>query len=307
MANQILVPLDGSPLAEQALPYATMLAQKLPAELVLLRAVSLPTDIREILDQNGVLVDAPLKQLHAEAYDYLRQVVGQLEEAGLRVHPVVRHEPAAEAIVDYAENADVQQIVMATHGYSGVSRWAHGSVAERVLQLARVPLFLVRARGEERIASPALLACRRILAPLDGSTMAEQVLPPLTLVAQAFDAEVILFQVSRVQVSELLAGDWYLPIRDALETARQEAQAYLDRVADGLRAQGVKAGTAMRVGQVADSIIDYARINRVDLIAMCTHGRTGLARWALGSVADRVLRASHVPIFLVRAGQRASN
>jgi nucleotide-binding universal stress UspA family protein len=302
VAHQILIPLDGSPLAEQALPCATMLAQKLPAELVLLRAVSLPTDIREILDQNGVLIEAPLKQLDTEAHDYLDQVAGQLKKTGLRVHPVVRHEPAAEAIVDYAENAGVQQIIMATHGYSGISRWTHGSVAERVLQLARVPLFLVRAQGEERIVSRGPWACRRILVPLDGSTMAEQVLPPLTLVAQAFEAETILFQVSRVQVPGLVTGDWYLPVQDALETARQEAQAYLDRVADGLRAQDVKAGTAMRVGQVADSIIDHARINQVDLIAMCTHGRTGLVRWALGSVADRVLRASHVPIFLVRAG-----
>jgi len=294
MTSQILVPLDGSALAERALPYATTLARGLLADLVLFRSVSFSSDIQGILNDSA---DAPLEQLKKEADDYLRQVAGQLEEAGLRAHPVVRHRPAAEAIVDYADHTDVQQIVMSTHGYSGISRWQHGSVAERVLQSASVPVFLVRAQRLES-APPA---CRRILVPLDGSALAEQVLPPAISLAQAFDAEMTLFQVAIVQASGSFTGEWYLPVQGILETARQDAQVYLDRVADRLKGDGFKVSTAMRVGAVADSIVDYAQVNHIDVIAMCTHGRTGLARWALGSVADRVLRAGHVPLLLVRA------
>lgn len=296
MTSQILVPLDGSALAEQALPYAMTLARGLLAELVLFRSVSLSSDIKGILDDTA---DVPLKQLETEANDYLRKMADQLDEAGLRAHPVVRHRPAAEAIVDYADQTGIQQIVMSTHGYSGISRWTHGSVAERVLQSANAPVLLVRAQGSEDAAPVPV--CRRILAPLDGSALAEQVLPPAISLARAFDAEIILFQVAIIQASGSFTGDWYLPLQGVLETARQDAQAYLDRVAERLKGNGFKVSTAMRVGGVADSIVDYAQINRIDLIAICTHGRTGLARWALGSVSDRVLRAGHVPLLLVRA------
>lgn len=296
MTARILVPLDGSALAEQALLHAMTLARGLPAELVLFRSVSLPSDVKGILDDTA---EVPLEQLETEANDYLHKVVGQLEEAGLCAHAVVRHRPAAEAIVDYSNQADIQQIVMSTHGYSGISRWRHGSVAERVLQSANVPVLLVRAQRSEDAAP--VPACRRILVPLDGSALAEQVLPPVVALAQAFDAEMVLFQVAIVQVSGAFTGEWYLPLQGILETARQDAQAYLDRVAARLKGDGFKVSTAMRVGAVADSIVDHAQINHIDLIAMCTHGRTGLARWTLGSVADRVLRAGHVPLLLVRA------
>ena len=92
-----------------------------------------------------------------------------------------------------------------------------------------------------------------------------------------------------------------MPLRGNFETADQVAQNYLDGLALDLKDQGIAAATSTWVGPVAESIIDYAEVNDVDLIAMCTHGRTGLARWALGSVADRVLRAGDKPILLVRA------
>lgn len=300
MAARILVPLDGSALAEQVLPCAVMLAQGLPAELVLLRAFSLPADIKELLDDAELEEQLPLEQLEADAVEYLQKVAAQLEESGLQVHQVVRNEPAAEAIVDYAEQMDIQQIVMATHGYSGISRWRHGSTAERVLQSASVPVLMVCAQAK-KTASGEPLACRRILVPLDDSPAGEQVLPPVAAVARALDSEIILFRVPIVYASGSLMGDWFLPPGGEFETANQDAQTYLDRVADGLRKGGLKVSTAVRTGGVADSIISYAEANRIDLIAMCTHGQTDRARWTLGGVADRVLRARCTPLFLVRA------
>jgi nucleotide-binding universal stress UspA family protein len=301
MATQILVPLDGSPLAEQALSCAVTLARGLPAELVLFHAVSIPSDIRETLDKASLKADVLKERLEADADDYLRGMADSLRGAGLSVRHVVQHGPAAETIVDYAAAIDFLQIVMATHGYTGLKHWTHGSVAERVLQLASAPVLLVRAKEEDSEDSRQLMLCRRILVPLDGSDTAEQVLPTATAVAQALRCEIVLFQVPIVYVWGWITGEWLMPIQGVLATAEQDARCYVDRVASRLRQHGVNVSTATDTGSVSESIIQYAEANHIDLIAMCTHGRTGLARWSLGSVADRVLRAGSTPILLVRA------
>jgi nucleotide-binding universal stress UspA family protein len=301
MKTQVLVPLDGSSLAEQALPCAMALGRGLPAELVLFHAVSIPSDAREILDNAGRDTDVLREHLEAKAEAYLDKVAGQLQDAGMGVHQVIRHGAAAEAIVDYAEQAGIWQIVMATHGYTGATRWTHGSVAERVLQSASVPVLMVRTLADEAGTRLEPMRCRRILVPLDGSTTAEQVLPPATSIAKAMGAEMILLRISIVHVSGWYTGEWFEPLVGDLETANHYAKEYLNRVASDLTRQGIKASTAVKIGVVAESIVSYAEAQHIDLIAMCTHGRTGLARWILGSVADRVLRAGHVPILLVRA------
>jgi nucleotide-binding universal stress UspA family protein len=301
MSTRILVPLDGSSLAEQALPCAMTLGLGLPAELVLFHAVSIPSDAREILDDAGRDADALIEHMEAKAESYLEKVAGQLQDAGMSVRQVVWHGAAAGAIVDYAEQAGIQQIVMATHGYTGVSRWTHGSVAERVLQSASVPVLMVCALADEASASLNPVRCRRILVPLDGSTTAEQVLPPATSIAKAMDAEMVLFRVSIVHVSGWYTGEWFEPLEGDLETANHHAKDYLNRVTRDLIGQGIKVSTVVEMGTVTESIVSYAETQRIDLIAMCTHGRTGLKRWILGSVADRVLRAGRIPILLVRA------
>ncbi|MFN2218842.1 MAG: universal stress protein [Anaerolineae bacterium] len=302
MATRILVPLDGSSLAEQALACAMTLAQRLPAELVLLRAIWIPPDLLEILDESTVELNAIVTELEAEAHDYLGALIEQLRDAGLTSRHVLRRGPAAEAILDYVGQVDIDQIVMATHGYSGIKRWTHGSVAERVLQAAHVPLLLVRV-GEQDLTSDWQQAarCRRILVPLDGSSMAEQILPTVISVAQAMSGELILLRVPVAHVSGWIVGEWYLLAQDVLDAAEEDAQAYLSSVASRLEEQGLDVAMATSIGPVASCIVEYAETHQVDLIAMCTHGRTGLARWALGSVADRVLRAGGKPILLVRA------
>ena len=299
METRILVPLDGSPLAEQALSCAVTLGRGLSAELVLFRAESVPW---RYLESAAVKEGNLLEQIEVEANDYLQGVADQVRQAGLSVQTVVQHGLAPEAIVDYAEQMDIWLIIMATHGYGGIKRWTHGSVAERVLQAASVPVLMVRAQEEDAEVLRQLMLCRRILVPLDGSEMAQQVLPPVTSVAQAVGAEVFLFQVAVDQPASMFGSDWFFqPAEGEFEEEEREAQAYLERVADSLREDGIQVFTGTQIGAVAESIVAYAEANEMDLIAMCTHGRTGLARWALGSVADRVLRAGGVPILLVRA------
>ena len=302
MTKRILVPLDGSPLAEQALSCAMTLVQGLSAQLVLLQAIWIPPDVQQTLDESDARLADAVTQLTEEATGYLRALAEQLREAGVETRTAVEHGPAADAIVDYAGQADIDGIVMATHGYSGIKRWTHGSVAERVLQVVRVPLLLVRV-GEHDLARDwrQPMTCRRILVPLDGSPTAEQILPTVTTVAQGLGAELILFQVPIAYVTGWMTGEWYLPVQGVLDTAEENSHSYLEAVAGRLEEEGLEVSTSTSIGSVADCIVEYAEANQVDLIAMCTHGRTGLARWALGSVADRVLRAGSNPILLVRA------
>jgi nucleotide-binding universal stress UspA family protein len=299
---QILVPLDGSALAEQALSCAVMLGQGLSAELVLFRAVSVPSDVQAVLDQAGPQADAVVTWLEDQADEYLCGVANSLRNAGLDVLRVVQHGAAAEAIVDYAAQTGIRQIVMATHGYTGLKRWTHGSVAERVLQAAGVPVLLVRAReanAARGLQQPTL--CRHILVPLDGSELAEQVLPVVSPIACVLEAEMTLFQVVTTHVLGSFSSEWYPSVQSTLEIVEQQAKAYLERMAQRLNEEGIETSTAIWTGPIAESIVEYADTNHTDLIAMCTHGRTGLARWALGSVTDRVLRAAGIPILLVRA------
>jgi nucleotide-binding universal stress UspA family protein len=111
----------------------------------------------------------------------------------------------------------------------------------------------------------------------------------------------VLFRVAIAYVSGPFAGDWSVPLQGSYATADRVAELYLDRVAADLKGQGLNVSTSVRRGGVADTIVDYSEANHIDLIAMCTHGRTGLGRWILGSVTERVLRAGCAPLLLVRA------
>jgi nucleotide-binding universal stress UspA family protein len=163
-------------------------------------------------------------------------------------------------------------------------------------------VLLVRAREEDAergLQQPTL--CRHILVPLDGSEMAEQVLPVVSPIARVLEAEMTLLQVVTTHVLGSFSSEWYPPLQSTFDMVEQQAKAYLKRMAGCLDEQGIETSTAVWAGSVAESIVKYADTGQIDLIAMCTHGRTGLARWALGSVADRVLRAAGIPILLVRA------
>jgi len=301
MGTRILVPLDGSRLAEQALPYAMTLGRSLPADLVLLCAVLIPSDVQAALEKAGLRPDPLIEELETEASEYLEAMSHLLAKGGLSFSYAVLRRPAADAIVEYAEQADIQLIVMASHGYTGIARWTHGSVAERVLQSAPVPILLVRAKEGITQGLPEAHPCRRVLVPLDGSKLAEHVLPTVLPIAAALGCEVTLFRVLVVDTAGAFTGRWYLPQNSSFETADQDARSYLERLASYIKEQGIRVSTATQLGPVAKSIIDYVEGHDVDLIAMCTHGRTGIARWALGSVADRVLRAGDKPVLLVRA------
>jgi nucleotide-binding universal stress UspA family protein len=191
---------------------------------------------------------------------------------------------------------------MATRGRSGIHRWLMGSVAEKVLRGATNPLLLVR--GDEEGKSDGAATLKSIVVPLDGSKLAETVLPRAVELAKKLSLEIVLTRAYQIPLSTYGGAEAaYIPNPNALmNVVKEEAGAYLEAKVDELRQNGVeKVSSILLLGSGADEIIDLARTTPDNLIAMCTHGRSGVKRWALGSVTEKVVRHSGDPVLVVRA------
>jgi len=309
----ILVPLDSSILAEQVLPSVRVLASLLDARICLLRVVAepeedggLPETIAATYSVGEPLAMAhqrwqhSLERLRQNAERYLEAHAALLRGDGLDVAVDVRCGPAADIIVEAALNHHVALIALASHGYSGLKRWALGSVADKVVHATSIPVFIVRRAAPVR--APAI---KRIMVPLDGSALARQALPLAADLARSARAELLLLQAV-APVIEDYAGfspreGLMMQYGEVLAALRHQAASDLDALADELRRHDVTVTTHMVNGHAAEVIVDEAAQRGVDLIVMATHGYTGLRRWTLGSVADKVLRATTTPLILVRA------
>ena len=308
--NTILIPLDGSALAEQVLPSIRMLAPKIDAKVKLLQVVL-------ELDQYYVAMDlelsGPFASQHGQrmnswdilrqnAETYLERQAAQLRAAGVETSCEVRLGAPAEIIVEVAEREQATLIAMATHGYSGIKRWAIGSVTDKVVHAARVPVSVVRGLEHPPTGERSL---RRILVPLDGSALARQALPLAAKLAASTHAELILLTVHSPGLGDALEEVSSYPRSDELLAAlRDRLLGELGDLDKELPEQ-VRVTPVAAEGFPAEAIIDEAARRRADLIVMATHGYSGIKRWALGSVADKVLHAATTPLLLVRAQDSA--
>ena len=292
MYNKILVPLDGSKLAEQVLPYARLLAEAIGAAVELLRVT------------DG---DARVPLGGAAAADYLKETAARCFSASTNVACTELTGKPAESIVDRAMIDTDCLIVMATHGASGLRRWLVGSVALKVIQAARNPLLLVRA-SETPSAEPDI-SLRSIIVALDGSELAEAVLGPAIELARPLHSEIILARAWALPASAYYrsadesGAAMFIPTYDQLVAAvRGEAADYLAAKLTELGARGVDNLRAETLeGPAADKIIDLARATPGSLIAISTHGRSGVRRWMLGSVTENVVRHATRPVLILRA------
>src|SRR5579884_2060783 len=274
MYTRLLVPLDGSELPETALPYAQALAALAGGTLYLVRAAP------------------PAEQ--AAALAYLQEVAQRLQAQGVSVEPRVLAGPPAEAIAQEALRCQADLLVLATHGRTGIARWALGSVADALLHQVATPSLLVRPGQRRWEARP-----RRVLVPLDGSELAERALEPAAALA-ATAGELLLYQVLPPAAATAADLEHDPSWSTILAEIRAEALRYLERVAERLRTAGYRVRTATDYGEPAACIAEYARREEADLIVLSSHGRSGLARWLLGSVADALVRLAPVPLLLLR-------
>ena len=304
----ILVPLDGSALAEQSMPYVRMLAPLAGATVHVLRVIS-DDERKTLLDSDPVVlyraeaIDVPTWERETQMWDMLRQRAESYLDAhaialrsdGFDVESHVDVGAPAERILAVAEQLGADLIVMATHGYTGFKRWSLGSVTDKVVQASLVPVFVVPGNMPEHSHIPRL---KRILLPLDGSAFSRQALPPAIELATHGQAELILL---RAIVPTVEASYGTSVPADVQATLRDHAQEELRVLAGELRPYEIRIKTAVAIGYAAEQIVTAAARHQVDLIVMATHGYGGIKRWALGSVADKVLHATPTPLLLVHA------
>ena len=305
MERQILVPLDGSALAEQALPHAVALAETMRRPLLLVRVVATEAGIESFTWPAAVpavaVLDPEIER--KAACEYLRATAAALSErSGLVVTTrTLEGDPAAEIIRQAQRPGDTAVIVMATHGRSGVSRWFYGSVAERALQTARAPILLIHARPEVEPAPPP--SYRTILVPLDGSAFASQALAPARDLARALGATVLLATVrpnsEDVGLAEAgRAPAWAL---DEAHLAGIRAEQAMHETVEWLAEEGVEARAIACHGVPTAELVRLIAAERVDLVVMATHARGVLQRLWRGSVALSVVQAGAAPTLLMHA------
>lgn len=285
MYKKILIPLDGSKLAEQILPYARFLA----------RALGIPVELLRVNDPARLPAYSPPLQ----GSDYLEAVARSFPD----INSVTREVALGEAAVVIADrDADQAQtlIAMATHGRSGAQRWLLGSVADKVLHGTRNHLLLVRP-GQEAIGEGEAVL-KTVVVPLDGSDLAETVLPYVTELARKAKLEMILLRVYSILPPAYVAEGYILDFERLARGIKDEAQSYLERRSKECRDTGVdRVSPVLLEGDPADEIIAYAKRTPDNLVAMCTHGRSGVGRWVMGSVTERVVRHSGDPVLVIRA------
>jgi nucleotide-binding universal stress UspA family protein len=297
MVKEILVPLDGSELAESVLPYVETVAAKTGAELILLTAVH-----GHEIGISGYPGETDIRDRSDEVRSYLESRCDELRRRGLPVRSEIHYGPEADAILNAAADHVVDLIAMSTHGRSGIGRWIMGSVADRVLHNTHRPLLLVRAR-ESAGEAVELPAVNKILVPLDGSPMAGAVLPYVRDFAKHLGASVVLFQALATTETYVPAEMGHYRLGDLLNKMEEGAHRYLARIAGEMASDGVAARGVVTFGPAVNEIADAAKREGADLIAMATHGRSGVGRWIIGSIADAVVRRTSLPCLVIRPNQ----
>src|SRR5918911_1310166 len=278
MFQQIMVPLDGSELAERALPCAEQLGVATGATLHLVHAVELvppPTVGFALAYMPGRIHGDLVAQETQQATAYLDKMRERVAASGVHVRTEQMLGIAAATLLDYERDAGIDLVVMCSHGRTGLARFALGSVAEHLLRHGTAPVLLVRPFGDP-------VSLEHAVVPLDGSERAEKALQVVNGLAPDVVREVTLVRV--IEGPE----------------QRSEAENYLAEAAQQLQVDHLACRQQVERGNAAQVILDVAGTDK--LVVMATHGRSGLTRWALGSVADRVAHGGVGAVLLVRAG-----
>jgi nucleotide-binding universal stress UspA family protein len=308
MFERILVPLDGSVRAELVLSQVGRILRREDAEILLLRVVDIPQPIGGVEIAGGLDIPALRQQAREDAQNYLHDMAQRFAGKADKVHGRVAEGPAAQTILDSARKEGVTMIAMSTHGRSGVARWTIGSVAEKVARACDVPLLLVRSfrrnpQGDLEPSLPEEFPFRRILVPVDGSPTSMSIIGSAEKFAQLYDSEVVVLHVRPpyIPASPMLPGmEAGLPAIQP-PPIRADKDETTSKAADRFRHAGLKVRRMTLEGEAASEILDLSKAEAVDLIALGTHGRSGISRWALGSVAERVLRGAEVPLLILRS------
>jgi len=289
MFERILVPLDGSENAEMVFPYCADLASKFASTVILVTVSESATPDIDHLYHTYLKHARKKMRQHLRAWMAPETVTLQSE--------VLSGDPARE-ILRIAEDKDAGLIILASHGSSAEGPWLLGHIAAKVLRATKRPVMLIRERLPELVLQQRKLL-RRILVPLDGSKIGEAALCYAVALAKKTGAEITLLEIFEQLTTFSTAGRSYNIPED--ESVRKSLLSYLDHVAGPIKNEGLKVSTAALFGNAASNIMEYAEKNGIDLIAVSTHGRSGLGRWVFGSVTDKILHTGNVAVLVAHA------
>lgn len=312
MFERILVPLDGSNRAEQALPVAARIARASGSSLLLVQVVTQPIDYSAGWAPlaTGEMIEAGMNG----ASDYLKTMAASQLLAGIETRTEVELGMAAQYLIALTKDHDCDLVVLCSHGRTGFTRWALGSVAHTLVHQSAVPVLVLRQQDVQPLTSSASPSRPLLtLVPLDSSPLAEDALGPAAQLTAALAAPgkgaLHLVQVVKPDPSSAEEGhisEWH-------EAAVQRAERYVTRARDLVQSMMKDAPltvtSSVETGDdVASTLVQLAEhgkkgtadIDACDLIAISTHGRGGLERWVMGSVTDRVLNTTRLPILTVR-------
>jgi len=311
MYRRMLVPLDGSELAEVVFTYAKELAGRLDIEVVLFNVCN--PEESEFVPMHRAYVERAAEIVRRQSQEVQEKTGVQPVGKPIKAQGEVAVGYPAEEILRYADENNIDLILMATHGRSGIRRWTMGSVADKVLRTSKVPVWLVRAGIPDEILYDQWPR-RTVLVPLDGSELAESVLPHVEALAKQRGTElvdVVLLKVCEppatpsYYVPELseLPLNWGEYVQQETTKCKQVSGEYLARVEKRFKDSNINVRSEVLVGKAADEIVDYANRDSFNLIVMATHGRSGLSRWVYGSVTENVLLGVSSPVLLIRPQQ----
>jgi len=298
MYSRMLIPLDGSNASEQVLPYARSLARNLHLPVELLTVVDTVGLAASLPVENKQTVENLIAHTWRSSAEFLQRVSKSFPDTSVTC-AVERGRPS-EVVIEKAAADARTLIAMATHGRSGIDRWLLGSVAEKVLRGTKNPFLLVRASGSGQTDGELML--KSVVAPLDGSPLAEKALLHATVLAKLLNLELVLFRAYTLK-QIISTYDDYIPNWNKLEAVfKKEATDYLDQKAQELRRNGLsRVSVLASEGDAAEQITELAKRTAHSMVVMCSHGRSGVGRWVLGSVAERVARHSAGPVLIIRA------
>ncbi len=301
----MLVPLDGSKLAEVVLVYAKELVGRLDLDVTFLYVCSL--EEREPAPMHRAYVEGVAEIVRRQSKEVQGKAVIETGGSAIEAQGVLAVGNPAEEIIRYAYKNNIELIMMATHGRSGIGRWAMGSVADKVLRVSKIPVWLVRAGIPEEVVFDKWPK-KTILVPLDGSELAESVLPHVEALAKQRNGDIVDIILLRVCEYAVVPDDnargvpsgWEKGVRREIARSKRESGKYLAEVKKRLEDADLRVQSEVLVGEPPNEIINHANGNPFSLIAMATHGRSGVKRLAYGSVADKVLRGASCPLLVVR-------
>lgn len=297
MFDLVLVPLDGSELAECVLPHAEAIARSFDAE----------TTFLHILENDRANTSAPMfdqlnwKIAETQAELYLEKRRDQYRESGLRTRIAVRDGLVAQGITEYAQSQRMKLTILSSHGQGGLTQWGISSVTQKVILSAPTSLLIVRARQQTDEASPLY---RRILVPLDGSQRAENVLPVITQLARGNQSQIHLVQV--VQPPEIarhmpLTKDDLLLSDRVVARNRAEASRYLEQVRDRSSLDGIAVQTHMLISDnAATELHRIVEQEQIDLVMLSAHGYSGRNQWPYGNITNNFILYGKTPLLIVQ-------